>query len=69
MQAVKEKLSICLNTTDPMSVTDSLFEQRFSTTTLAAGLDMAYLPMVVFTHIGDISAYKLNQVQRPFDAQ
>ena len=67
IQAVKEKLSVCLNETNFMSETDSLFEQRFSMSTLAAGLEVAYLPMVVFTHIGDISAYQLNQVRRPFD--
>ncbi len=67
MKAVKEKLSVCLHETNVMSETDSLFEQRFSVSTLAAGLEVAYLPMVVFTHIGDVSAYKLNQIQRPFD--
>ena len=48
--------------------TEVLFEHKFSTLCHAAGLQMAYLPSLLFEHIGgDVSAYVLNGVHRPWD--
>ena len=48
--------------------TDKTFEHRFSIRAHAFGARMAYFGGLFFQHIGDISAYKLNEVQqRPWD--
>lgn len=45
-----------------------LFEQQFSTFCWFAGLKMAYLESIPFRHIGDISAYSLDEEnRRPWD--
>jgi hypothetical protein len=47
---------------------DILFEQRWSVSAHAAQLHMAYLPALVFEHIGtEQSAYELNNYKRPWD--
>jgi len=46
---------------------DERFEQSFSKRCEEIGiLHMAYLPALSFSHIGDMSAYKANEQQRPF---
>jgi hypothetical protein len=51
----------------PFDETDPHFERRFSVTGLMAGLRMAFLPAVVFGHIGKESAYVINNNRRDFD--
>ena len=46
----------------------ALFEQQFSLMTWFTGLQMGFLPAVIFQHIGDVSSYVLNNVtKRPWD--
>ena len=49
------------------SETDDEFEHRFSMVAHACGLRMGYFPSVFFSHIGNISAYKLSNISRSFD--
>ncbi len=46
---------------------DILFEQRFSVTAYVCGLNMVYFPSLIFGHTGDVSAYNLNNISRPWD--
>ena len=48
--------------------TDLLFEQRYSVTAYLSNLSMGYLSGLFFEHIGDISAYQLNNFSRPWHA-
>jgi hypothetical protein len=48
---------------------DKLFEHRYTILTHAADLRMGYLPALFFEHIGDVSAYSLNDNLRPWDPQ
>ena len=43
------------------------FEHKFSLIGLIAGVNIAYLPAVVLHHIGNISAYVLNNFTRPWE--
>lgn len=44
-----------------------LFEQEFSAIAFGSGLHVAYLPALVFRHIGQTSAYLLANASRPWD--
>ena len=46
--------------------TDLLFEQRYSVTAYLSNLSMGFLSGLFFEHIGDISAYQLNNFTRPW---
>jgi hypothetical protein len=43
---------------------DESFEQIFSAVAYALGLNMAYLSIIAFQHIGDVSAYTINGIKR-----
>jgi hypothetical protein len=47
--------------------TDDAFEHIFSSFGYVAGLSAAWLPAVTFHHIGDVSAYILNNFTRPWE--
>jgi len=42
------------------------FEQLFSSQAYVSGLNMGYLHMVLFKHVGDVSAYDMNNISRPW---
>ena len=46
---------------------DEAFEHLFSLVGHIAGLNAAFLPAVTFLHIGDVSAYVLNNFTRPWE--
>lgn len=46
---------------------DEAFEHLFSLVAHVAGLNAAFLPAETFLHIGDVSAYVLNNFTRPWE--
>jgi len=68
LHEIKERLRLCKKATDQnwkiFDENDSLFEQRFSALCLASELAMGYFPAVIFSHIGNISAYDLSHQSR-----
>jgi hypothetical protein len=47
---------------------DGTFEKSWSIAAYAAGARMAYMHGLFFRHTGDVSAYTLNDAERPWDA-
>lgn len=56
-----------VQTTDFFDVHENGFEIKFSISGHAAGLSVGYLPMILFKHIGQESAYQLNGFTRIWD--
>jgi hypothetical protein len=50
-----------------MNENDKLFEHRFSSLGYAAGITIGYFQSLIFEHIGDVSAYSINDNERPWD--
>ena len=48
---------------------DEAFEHIFSLLGYISGLNVAYLPAVTFRHIGEVSAYILNNFTRPWEGE
>ena len=67
LRAIHRAVTSCRGSSHMFDTDDTLFEQRFAVTGLAAGLTMAYLPALFFEHTGDVSAYSLNDRHRPWD--
>lgn len=73
LSAIRAEMALCQDTRNMKYVDDEFedgntaFEHTYTALGLAAGLTMAYLPLLLFKHIGDdISAYDLNNVERPY---
>lgn len=46
---------------------DEAFEHLFSLLAHVAGLNAGFLPALTFQHVGDVSAYSLNNFTRPWE--
>ena len=68
LEHITSTLSLCKrdNPHELFDEFDKKFEHRFTALTLVCGLNMAYLPLQLFEHIGEISAYDLNNITRNF---
>jgi glycosyltransferase involved in cell wall biosynthesis len=66
---IKKMLSSCLDNQDRklFDENDKLFEHRFSSLGYAAGITIGYFQSLIFEHIGDVSAYSINDNERPWD--
>ena len=69
INSIKKMMNLCLNSQNMklFNEDEKLFEHRFSALGYAAGVSIGYLPSVLFEHTGDVSAYKLSHVKRPWD--
>ena len=67
LDALKCTFNEVLGRPPVFNVSDRRFEQSFSLQSYDAGLQVAYLPRVSFAHVGDESAYALNNFSRPWD--
>jgi len=69
MEAVRRSLVDYIGIgNDVFDVTDHGFEQKFSVLAYEVGLNMAYLPIVIFEEISrEQSAYRLKNIKRPWE--